>query len=211
MKHNAFTTIGLIGLLIGLSLLTICLTDKYILTADFYIAGGDIFDESPARELQMYSNLGKWIYFFSAVYLIIKIAVISLLLGTACYLNDLDVPYRKIMNVVAVSELIFLLPAAVKIFHFYGTSIDRQNWNSYYFLSAMQLFHNIPSDWILVFQTLNLFEFAYWFFLARGIFKIAKLSYDRSLRIVLYSYVPALFIWVVTVTFCSVLLFPQNA
>jgi hypothetical protein len=212
MKNKIFATSGLLCLLIGASFITIYYTDKYILTANFYIANGDIFDEGAAKELQIYYKLQEWIYFFSAVYLVIKIGIISILLSTALYLNNYTVSFWKITNVVVASEFIFLIPAALKILHFYQspTPVDKESWNHFYFLSAMQFFDKVPADWILVFQTLNLFEITYWFLLAYGIYKISKVSFDRSLHIVLISYVPALCIWVVTITFCSVMLFPQN-
>ncbi|HEY4195933.1 MAG TPA: hypothetical protein VGM63_10385 [Mucilaginibacter sp.] len=212
MKNDISYTIGLLSLLLGVSLLTIYLTDKYILTAGFYISNGDIFDESPVQEILIYQNLQKWIYFFSAVYLIIKVGVISILLSSALYLNDLKVSFRRIVNLVIVSELIFLIPAIVKIIHFYDIpgGINKASWNRFYFLSALQLFGEVPADWTLMFQSLNIFEISYWFLLALGIHRLSNLSYDRSLRIVLISYVPALCVWIVTVTFCSVMLFPQN-
>mgnify|MGYP003395149940 CR=1 FL=1 len=50
-------------------------------------------------------------------------------------------------------------------------------------------------------QTLNLFEIAYIIYLSYQIGYLTKTNADNGLKIVSYSYVPALFLWVVVVMF----------
>jgi len=113
---------------------------------------------------------------------------------------------------VLLSEFIFLVPAAIKIAWFYFGSAASYllAWQSFYVLSALSLFGPVGPDWFYALQTLNAFEIAYWFLLAYGLFKVSGLNYDKSLKVVLLSYVPALLIWVTIITFCSLLMFPAT-
>jgi hypothetical protein len=199
-------------MLLSLTFLLIYLTDHYILTINFYENSGDPVAEVPAQESVVYESLQKWIYLASAFYLLIKLFFISLVLYTAFYLSNHPVPFGKVFNVAVLADFIFLIPAVSKFFWFQykypeGTLAD---WHRVYILSALSLFDSAPADWYYALQTLNVFEVAYWFSLAYGIYKISSLDYDRSLKLVVCSYVPALFIWVATVTFCTLVMFPST-
>jgi hypothetical protein len=52
-------------------------------------------------------------------------------------------------------------------------------------------------------QTVNAFELLYWFALAYGISKVTKSDLQGGMKVVLSSYVPALLLWIVFVTFLS--------
>jgi hypothetical protein len=190
----------------------IYLTDHYILTINFYENSGDPVAGVPAQESVVYESLQKWIYLASALYLFMKLFFISLVLYTALYLSSHPVPFGKIFNVAVLADFIFLIPAAIKFFWFQykypdGTLAD---WHRVYVLSALSLFDSAPADWYYALQTLNAFEVTYWFLLAYGLHKISSMDYDQSLRLVVCSYVPALFIWVATVTFCTLVMFPNT-
>jgi len=207
-KSNFF---GL-GVLLGLSFLLIGLTNKYILSVDFYNNSGDILSGIPGQDASVYNALQKWVYISEALYELFKLIVVTLILHTALYLNDQPVSFGRLLKVVIFSEYIFLIPAALKIPWFLykypnGTIL---NWHHTYILSALSLFDTLPADWYYPVQTLNVFEVCYWFLLAYGIFRITKLDFDRSLRIVVISYLPALLIWVSIVAFCTLAIFPNN-
>jgi hypothetical protein len=85
------------------------------------------------------------------------------------------------------------------------------DWHRFYVLSAITVFGSAPADWFYALQTLNMFEIGYWFLLAYGISRITEMNFDRSLRIVVFSYVPALFLWLAVVTFCCLMLFPGTS
>jgi hypothetical protein len=201
-----------LALLLMLTFLLIYITTHHILTVGFYENNGDPLSGIPGQDLNVYETLQKWIYIYSAVYLLIKLGVITLILHTALYLNNQDVSISKIFSVTVLAEFIFLIPATVKIISFpytfpQGTLLD---WHRYYVLSLLSLFENIPADWYYALQTVNVFEIVYWFLLAYGVSKIATLNYDRSLRIVVTSYVPALVIWIAAVTFFTLVMFPST-
>lgn len=198
--------------LLLLTFVLINITNRYILTPGFYSNGGDPLSGIPGQELSIYENLQRWIYISSGTYLIVKLAAITLVLYTALYLADQPVSYKDIFNVVVLAEFIFLVPAVIKITSFYyvfphGTLED---WRQYYILSALSLFKDAPADWNYALQTINVFEIGYWFLLAFGIYRLSDLNYDKSLQIVVTAYLPALFIWVASVTFCTLMLFPAS-
>ncbi|MGN6639520.1 MAG: hypothetical protein ACTHJ8_11465, partial [Mucilaginibacter sp.] len=198
LKSNFF---GL-GLLLGLSFLLIYITDKYILSVDFFNRGSDIFSVIPE---QVYHAVQKWIYFSQVIYTLVKVSLIALIIYTALYLSDESISFSRVLNIVIYCELIFLVPAALKIpwflyKHPHGTLLD---WHRTYILSALSFFNDVPADWYYPLQTLNVFEVAYWFLLAYGIYKATKLTFDNALKIIILSYVPALLIWVAMVSFCA--------
>jgi hypothetical protein len=144
---------------------------------------------------------------------VLKVSVITGLLQAAIYLSGKTVIFHRLLTRVALAEFIFFVPAVLKIGlfrHFYPDG-HLAEWQRFYVLSALSLDQRAGPDWIYLLQTLNLFEAGYWFLLAYGIRKVSGLSYDRSLRVVVLSYLPALLIWVLSITFCALLLAPQAA
>ena len=213
MKNIAKLNLLSVSLLLVLTFIFIYITNKYILTVNFYENSGDPLAGVPSQEIEVYNNLQKWIFLTSAVYLLLKFALTSLVIYMGFYLSGCDLALGKIFHVVVLSELIFFVPAIIKMLWFYkvhpaGTLMD---WHLFYPLSAITLFKDVPADWYYPLQIINIFEVIYWFLLAYGLSGVAGVSFDRSLRIVLTAYLPALFIWVATVTFCCLMLFPATA
>lgn len=210
MKFSSKTAGISLVLLVAVTLLLIFITDRYILTINFYDNSGDPVAGIPAREKQVYENLQQWIYLSSAIYLVVKISLIALILYTALYLAGCHLRYIGVFQVVICAEAIFLVPASAKIllFHVYYPHGTLSDWHKFYIGSAITLFDTAPADWLYALQTLNIFEVAYWFALALGISRLSKLSFDRSLQIVLYSYIPVLLIWIAAVTFFILMMFP---
>jgi len=198
--------------MVTLTELLIFITNHNILTLDFYANSGDPVAGIHSAEIQAFENLQKWIYFLSAIYLIIKLAFIALILYTALYVGGHQVRYLGIFQVSVYAELVFFVPATAKIilFHVYYPQGTLTDWHKFYFLSALSIFESAPADWYYALQTLNIFEFAYWFALAFGICRLSELNFDRSLRLVLFSYVPALIIWIAAVTFFTLIIFPNT-
>jgi len=213
MKYTSFIrNLLLVFILTAATCLLIWLTGRYILTVNFYATGGQPVSEDPEQAAAVMTSIRQWVYLFSALYVLVKLLAITGLLSTALYLNNCRVAFGKVFTVVAASEYIFLVPAALKICLFRHVfpkgSLD--DWHRFYVLSVLSLARNVPADWIYPLQALNVFEVMYWFILAFGLYKIAGMTYDRSLRLVVTAYVPALVIWIVAAVFSSLLLFPQT-
>jgi hypothetical protein len=200
-------------LLLTCTFILIFLTDRYILTAAFYENNGDPFSGIPGQSTSIYNALQKWVYLSSAIYLLVKLFAITIILHTALYLKEQNVSVSKVFSVVVTTEFIFLIPAGIKLIIFNNTlqHANLLDWHRYHIFSALSLIENAPADWYYALESLNLFEFAYWFLLAFGISKITSKGFDESLRTVVFSYVPALFIWVITITFITLIMFPATS
>lgn len=212
MKTLFKSNLGGLGILTGLSFLLIYITGKYILSISFYNNSGDIFSGLPDQDATVFDALQKWIYITDVLYIVVKVNIIAMILYTALFLSDQNISFDRVLNIVIKCEYIFLVPAAIKIpwfLHEYpnGTIND---WHKTYVLSALSLFDNVPADWYYPLQTLNVFEISYWFLLAYGLTKITKLNFDSALQTILVSYLPALIIWVATVCFCTLTMFPSH-
>ena len=199
-------------LLVSLTFTLIYLTGEYVLTPGLYANSGDPLSGMPGQEAGVLGLLEKWIYISSAVYLLIKLGLITLILHSALYLNNQIVPLHRIFKITVMAEFIFLIPAAIKSATFSytypnGTLLD---WHQYYILSALTYFKSVPVAWYYALQTLNVFEVIYWFLLALGIKNITALNDDFSIKIVMVSYLPCLLVWITAVTFITILIYPSS-
>lgn len=211
MKFLLKNGILTISVLIAATLLLIYCGNRYILTPDFFKRSGDPLSGLPGNGKMVYDNLQRSIYLSSALFIVIKLFTIVVILNIGLYLNDQHPSFWNIMKAAAIAEFVFLVPAAIKILTFRevfpaGTLLE---WHKYYVLSALSIVQNAPADWYYLLQTLNLFEVVYWFVLAYGITKISALNYDKSLKIVITYYLPALLTWVIAITFITLIMFPS--
>lgn len=211
MKHKASYLPVQLAVLLATSLFLIYLTNRFVLTASFYQTSDAL--GLPGEGNRVYADLQQWIYFSAAGYLLVKLSLTTLVLYTALYLAEQPVRFAELFQVAIMAEYIFVAAAATKLwwFHYRYPTGTLRDWHQTYILSALSLTGPVPADWSYTVQTLNLFEVGYWFLLAYGVFKLSGLSFDRSIRLVLRAYLPALLIWVALVTFCTLLLFPSNA
>jgi hypothetical protein len=77
-------------------------------------------------------------------------------------------------------------------------------------LSALNLLNteNIEMLWFYPLQLLNIFELLYIFSLGYWVYQFGAKSFEKGLNMVLGSYVPALFIWVILIMFITLNLNP---
>lgn len=210
-KYSILNTILLFATLVSFSLILIFLSDKYILTVEFYNRNDQPFSGIPEMESTIYRNIQHIIYLYASIYLIVKLLAVTLVLFTGLYFFGFRVSFRDILRIVTLSEFIFLIPAAVKIwwFYYYVHSPTLEQWEKFYLLSLASFTDYIKPVYLYPLQTSNLFELGYWFVLAAGIKKLTKTDFDRSLQVVISSYVPALLLWMILVTFFTIVYFPQ--
>jgi hypothetical protein len=211
-KYSPLSLILLMAALVGATLALLFITNRYILTVNFYERNGQPVSGIPDMESLVYDRIKSVIYLYAVIYLLVKVGVISIILATGLYFFNTEISFRKILRVVILCEFIFLIPAAAKICWFWQTRqiVDLITWQNFYFLSAAMLTPDVKPAFLLPLQTLNVFEVAYWYLLATGIAGITSLRFDKALRVVCLSYIPALFIWVIFVVYCTVVYFPQS-
>jgi hypothetical protein len=114
---------------------------------------------------------------------------------------------KEMLSVIINAEIVFVFSGVIKFLYFL---LIHQNYNlldlQFFFpLSVINYFNyqDIESFLIYPLQTVNVFELLYWFALAYGISKVTKSDLQGGMKVVLSSYVPALLLWIVFVTFLS--------
>ncbi|MDI5899040.1 hypothetical protein [Flavobacterium yafengii] len=149
----------------------------------------------------------QWLgYVFVPIFLLIKITLIAsvLYIGTF-FFSKKEIKYKELFGIVVKAEFVFLLIGIFKIiwFYFFQTNYTLEDIQYFYPLSALNIvgYQGLESWFIYPFQTLNLFELAYWLILAFYIGKATETNMDNGLKIVAPSYGSALLLWVVTIMF----------
>ena len=147
----------------------------------------------------------QWLgYVLLPVILLLKIAVISSVLYMGTFFFEKKIAYKRLFTIVTKAEFIFVLVALVKLLWFvFQDDYTLQDVQSFYPLSALSVvgYQELQPWFVYPFQTLNLFELAYWIILAWLLSKEIKSTTDKALKIVASSYGSALLIWVVAVMF----------
>ncbi|MHA7055758.1 hypothetical protein ACWGOQ_0000955 [Aquimarina sp. M1] len=193
----------------------ILVSTSLIITAisNFVLGVDELFYNSMSEQLTLeqlddiMEAKQKWKYLgycFFALFLLIKVSSISLILYVGLFLFNIEIKYKKVFSIVAKAEFIFVIVMFIKLLWlFVFNNYDYQNVQYFYPFSALHIvgYEGLSPWFIYPFQTLNLFELAYWFVLSYLLGKQIKISTDKALKIVASSYGSALLIWVVTVMF----------
>ncbi|MEO6175532.1 MAG: hypothetical protein ABIP27_10320 [Flavobacterium circumlabens] len=148
----------------------------------------------------------QWIgYVLIPIILLIKTTIIATILYIGFFFFDKDLRFTNLWNIVLKAEFIFLLVPIFKIiwFYFFQTNYNLQDIQNFYPLSALNIvgYKDLETWFVYPFQTLNLFELVYIIYLGYQIGQLTSTNTDRGLKLVAYSYVPALLLWVVTIMF----------
>ena len=149
----------------------------------------------------------KWVsYIFIPIYVLIKTSLItcSVYIGIF-FFNKKEISFNSVWKIIIEAEFIFLLVPVFKIiwFYFFQTTYILEDFQYFYPLSALNIIgHEGLENWFLYpFQVINLFELAYIIFLAFEVGKITETTTENGLKIVGYSYLPTLILWVAVVMF----------
>lgn len=177
------------------------LTDLVYL--DFY---SDKFSESRIYELLDFRKEWFWItYPIKLLVQLISIQIPAILIYLGLYLDKNEIEYKKVFEIVLISEFIFFLPILIKIVWFSYHPVSMEAVRLYAPLSLFSVFDSSTlEEWLYYpFKVLSIFEVAYWILLAFLLGKYLKKSIDSMLKIVLGYYVSFLFCWIVFVMFIS--------
>ena len=149
----------------------------------------------------------QWLsYFLMPILLLIKTSVIAstIYIGTF-FFSKSPVTFKQLWGFVISAEFVFLLVPIFKIiwFYFFQTNYQLEDIQNFYPLSAINLvgYKDLEPWFVYPFQTLNLFEVAYWLILAYYIGRATQTTMDNGLKIVACSYGPTLLLWVVSIMF----------
>ena len=164
-----------------------------------------------SNEIQNIINFqNKWKlfgYVIMLIYVFLKTSIITLILYIAIFFSKSEITFKSIFYKVIQAEFIFLLVPIFKIiwFYFFQTSYKLEDIQNFFPLSAINItgYEGLEPWYIYPLQTLNLFEIAYIFYLGFQIAKLTKSTPDEGLKMVVFSYVPALLLWVCTIMFLT--------
>jgi len=165
------------------------------------------------RSLKLFDDLKRisWIsYAFTPIMLLIKFSLVSLVLYIGivfCNFHD-KVSLSSVFKVVIASEIVFVCAGFVKFLWFYlfAGNYDLNDMGFFYPLSLINFFKtsDVNRFWIFPLQTANLFHLVYLFAVSYGLANICNIKKPDSDKIVLFSYLPALVLWVALLMFLSI-------
>jgi hypothetical protein len=146
----------------------------------------------------------SWV--FVPVFLVVKTSIIaSVLYIGVFFFSKKQLSFGQLFGHVVTAELVFLLVPIFKMgwFYFFDTQYKLEDIQNFFPLSALNIigYQGLEAWFIYPFQTLNLFELAYWLLLAYFLGKATETNMDKGLKIVACSYGPALLLWVVVIMF----------
>ena len=163
--------------------------------------------EDQVSNILAFNQKWQWVsYALLPLILALKITLISAVLYMGIFFFEKKINYYKLFAIVTKAEFVFIIVMAIKLLWF----ISKDNYtledvSNFYPLSALTLLGNegLEPWFVYPFQTLNLFELAYWIILAWLLGKEIQSTTDKALKIVASSYGSALLIWVVAVMFLT--------
>ncbi len=160
-------------------------------------------------ELLTMSKKWEWIgYVLIPIIYLIKIFFVGCCLAVGVLLANLKVPFRSLLYIAVVSELVFLIAPVIKIFWFgvFFTDYTLQDLQNFSPLSVLSLVGADSIEPFLVYplSLLNLFELLYWILLALGLASLTKESFKKMFGLVTSSYGLGLLLWVLVVVFLTV-------
>ena len=200
----------LFTVLIAISMLCAWLINQQVLTQEvYYRSMGEQLTMDQIDSMLTLQNKYEWVsYLFVALTGLIKYSLIATVLYTGVFLAGFKVGFGRIFKLVLVAEFVMLLPMLIKTIWFtlVGSDYSLEDIQYFYPLSLLSVvdYKQVDALWYYPLQVLNVFELLYWIALGWGLHTIIQKDFDRSLRIVLGSYLPALVLWIVVVMFLTV-------
>lgn len=203
MKHPLFKWLFLSALLILLSEIGNSFFDVKTL---IYKSLSEQLTHTQIEEIFNFQKKWDWLgYILVPVLLLIKTSTIASIIYIGLFFSNKDLKFNTILNFVLKAEFIFLLVPVFKIiwFYFFQTHYTLEDIQYFYPLSALNItgYKGVEVWFVYPFQVLNLFELLYILYLGFEIGKLTQTNTDYGLKIVAFSYVPSLLLWIATVMF----------
>lgn len=149
----------------------------------------------------------QWVgYIFFPLYVLLKTVIIASVAYVGIFFfSKQTIYFKQVWDIIIKAEFIFLLVPLSKIiwFYYFETNYTLEDIQNFYPLAAINItgYQGLEQWLVYPFQTLNLFELAYIFYMAWQIGKITNTNQDFGFKIIGYSYVPMLVLWMAVVMF----------
>lgn len=205
MKTNWSLFIILILLLFINTLLSIYVIETKKLLFNFY---SEQLAQEQIEKIIESQQKWEWVgYFVIPLVVLIRTSLVAICLSIGMFFYNMEHPFKfkQFFRIALLGEFVLVLVGFFKLgfFYFIKTDFTLQDLQQYYPLSYINFLDLTKIEPWLVYplQTINLFEIAYFFVLAYGLWKLTKKEFKQSLEIVAVSYGSGLVIWLGLVMF----------
>ena len=195
-----------------LYLLLVYINNKILLNDDFYTNLEENYSNQSILIIKkVQTSFGLITYFSIPFFLIVKVLLVSVVLGIGTNLGKSEIKLDTIFKSVLVSEFVFVLYSFIQKLRFYDEvrDISLQELVTYSPLSILSLigYENVQAQWaIYPLQKINLFEVFYIALIAFLISKQAGSKFSVVFSLLFPPYSIALFLWITLVAFLTFLL-----
>jgi hypothetical protein len=197
-------------IILTLSLLFISEMLNYILGTDKLLQNS-LSEQLTARQIEKYIEMKeKWRYFsyvFIAIYMLLKTSIIASTLYIGVFFRNKDNSFNKLWDIVLNAEFIFLLVPIFKTvwLYFFESQFTLEDVQYFFPLSLLNIggYEHLEPWLMYPLQTFNLFELTYIIYLGYQLGSLTQTNPDTGLKIVAYSYVPALVLWITFIMFLT--------
>ncbi len=206
-KHNwlyGFISISVISIMISF------ITRHFIVNEEVvYQSLSERLPSEKIDELMVNRTKFEWVgYLLMPIFKFMLFVIISAILATGIYLKSYRISFIKILTVVIYSSFVFLIPSLIKTVYFFSlensfTMDEFQNFHPYSLLYYVN-YDRIDIWFYYPIYLVNFFEISFWVALAIGIKIVSKLSFLKSVILILQTYVLSLLLWIVFVMFISI-------
>jgi hypothetical protein len=165
------------------------------------------------RSLKLFEDVKRlsWIsYVMTPIILLVKFSLISFVIyiGVVLFNVKQKTSLSSVFKIVVASELVFVLAGFFKFIWFYliAGNYDLNDLSFFYPISLINFFKmgEVSKIWIYPLQTINLFHLIYILSISFGLNKVCLIEKHDSEKIVLYSYLPAIVLWIVLIMFLTI-------
>lgn len=183
---------------------------KYLLGIDklYYNYYSEKLVQEQVENIIVLKNKWEWIgYVIIPLLVLIRTNLVALCLSIGMFCYNMEHPYKfkQFFRITLLGEFVLVLVGFFKLGYFYFVKTDYNllDLQQYFPLSYINFLDidNIEPWLIYPLQTINLFEIAYFFVLAYGLWKLLKNNFSKSLEIAAVSYGSGLVVWLGIVMF----------
>jgi hypothetical protein len=179
------------------------------LDIEYRLNNDDILEKiGKATFLDLY-NKYRWIALaFVPILVIIRVMYSATCLYVGNVFSDSSIEYGKsrnfteYFNVALKSEIILSVHVFAMFILCLWLGVENGEKSMKYMSLAALFDADIMENWIMIFFTaMNIFELAYWFFMAKLLSLVHECDYWTSFKFVLTTYVPGFLIYIVAIMF----------
>ncbi|HTJ50584.1 MAG TPA: hypothetical protein VL443_14080 [Cyclobacteriaceae bacterium] len=181
---------------------------EYLLIDDelYFQSYSHLLNYNEINDLINNEHNNRWIYYLTTVvFFLLKFTILTLFILSAAFFFNKELDFKSVFRSFVEAEFLFLIPMLIKVlwFLFIQTDYTIPDISSFFPLSLSNLISldEKNNNLIYILQTLNLFEVAYWFFLASRLSYNLNSDYKTGVSHVFTGYIPVLFLWFIMYTF----------